>query len=392
MTQFKLLYRGLPRNVAFDNAEKPPWDLISWKVGNACNIPHTAVALMYLDSDGDKIAISSSSELDEYWLSLSDEVWKPGAQHQFIVWNINDGRPDPNAIDPREDYFLRVHAQTTAAVARNSRKRGKNPQNEAEINPAKLRLSGYSTFADASSPLADTATEPENSRNKDELPGLFNTKSQVQDSPPGAKSSGGWGLPGSGQEKISASNNRINQNGTQNAASSPTAGSGTRPRPRGAPSNINTTAKTPALVRSSVTTPTAHKVPSEPRPTGATGATVTARPDLRGQGTPPSASTRNPSGGPAVRSSTLAPPSANATMQIDSMVADRASSNAAPPAVTVTIPKDEKKKNPIARPGRGAGGQQEDEGAYYERIHVSIVSVLGTSPRINPQYLTPFLI
>ncbi|KAH7334373.1 hypothetical protein B0J17DRAFT_104657 [Rhizoctonia solani] len=156
MVQFKLQYRGLVRKVTFKNVEQPSWHELSWKVGDLCNIPHAAVALTYLDPDGDKITISSQAELKEYYNSLYEEDLS--APHKFIVRNLNEGSPDDAAFDPREDMFLMRDGQTMAAsTVGGGSQWGFNPEDEAERDPTKLRLSGYSTFADALSPLARSA-------------------------------------------------------------------------------------------------------------------------------------------------------------------------------------------------------------------------------------------
>ncbi|KAG8678187.1 hypothetical protein FRC08_017987, partial [Ceratobasidium sp. 394] len=115
MVQFKLQHRGLVRKVTFKNVDQPSWHELSWKIGDVCNIPHAAVALTYLDPDGDKITISSQAELKEYYLSLDEDDLDSNVPHKFIVRNLNDGIPDPDAADPSEDNFLLRDARTMAA-------------------------------------------------------------------------------------------------------------------------------------------------------------------------------------------------------------------------------------------------------------------------------------
>lgn len=350
MVQFKLQHRGLVRKVTFKNVDQPSWHELSWKIGDVCNIPHAAVALTYLDPDGDKITISSQAELKEYYSSLDEDDLDSNAPHKFIVRNLNDGIPDPDAVDPREDMFLMRDAQTMAAsTVGGGSQWGFNPEDEAERDPTKLRLSGYSTFADALSPLAGSATEPEEDRDSDPpVVGGFGAKPP---SPAPAKSSGGgWSLPvfGAWGKTTSTTNNN---NNNPPPASSPAADAVPKSSnpwaiPPAPANNEASTTKPPAWLGTGATSPTSGLAWGAPASI-ATG----ARPGLKSQGVSPSSipapgttpSRRTPSQGPPARPSTLVPPPVAPTVQMDTMVADRASSYAASPAVTATIPKSGKK-------------------------------------------------
>jgi hypothetical protein len=117
MVQFKLQHRDFVQNVTFNNVNgQPSWSEISWKIGGVCNINHADVALTYLDPDGDKITIWSQAELREYYLTLDEDELKSGVSHKFIVRDLNDGIPDPNAANPREDKFLTHDDHSTTAT------------------------------------------------------------------------------------------------------------------------------------------------------------------------------------------------------------------------------------------------------------------------------------
>ncbi|KAG8738109.1 hypothetical protein FRC10_007276 [Ceratobasidium sp. 414] len=371
MVQFKLQHRGLVRKVTFKNVDQPSWHELSWKIGDVCNIPHAAVGLAYLDPDGDKITISSQAELKEYYSSLDEDDLDSNVPHKFIVRNLNDGAPDPDAADPSEDNFLLRDARTMAAsTVGGGSQWGFNAEDEAERDPAKLRLSGYSTFADALSPLAGSATEPEDDRSeKDELPGGFNAKPQTEESPPAPKTSGGWGLPlpGFGWGRSSTTNPQTN---TQTVASSPPADSDVKSSNPWS-NNIEMTAKTPSWAAASAT-PTSTKAP--PTPWGAPVSVATggvARPGLGGKGGAPTASTTTTSArdsGSTVRPSTYVPPPVAPTVQMDSMVADRASSYAASSA---SFPKGGKKnKKKMTHREREAERQREEEARREEESRI----------------------
>ncbi|KAG8767980.1 hypothetical protein FRC12_005909, partial [Ceratobasidium sp. 428] len=270
MVQFKLLHRGLVRKVTFKNVDQPSWHELSWKIGDVCNIPHAAVALMYLDGDGDNITISSQAELKEYYASFDEDDLDSTVPHKFIVRNLNDGTPDPNATDPSEDNFLMRDARTMAAsTVGGGSQWGFNPEDEAERDPAKLRLSGYSTFADALSPLAGSATEPDDDKSEsEELPGGFHEPPKVEQSPP-TKSSG-WGLPlpgfgwGRNSNTTATQTTTQTQATTQPVASSPPTEHDIKSSNPWASNNIEMTAKTPNWAAASATTPSTTKAPPTP--------------------------------------------------------------------------------------------------------------------------------
>ncbi|KAG8678347.1 hypothetical protein FRC08_017847, partial [Ceratobasidium sp. 394] len=249
---------------------------------------------------------------------------------------------------------------------------GFNPEDEAERDPAKLRLSGYSTFADALSPLAGSATEPEDDKSeKDELPGGFNAKPHTEESPPAPKTSSGWGLPlpGFGWGRSSNANAQTN---TQPVASSPPADSDAKSSNPWASNNIEMAAKTPSWAAASATTPTSTKAP--PTPWGAPASIATGnaiRPGFGGKGGAPTTSTAPAStrdGGSTARPTTLMPPPVAPTVQMDSMVADRASSYAASPAV---MPKSGKKnKKRMTHREREAERQREEDARREEENRI----------------------
>ncbi|KAG9123125.1 hypothetical protein FRC07_000205 [Ceratobasidium sp. 392] len=385
MVQFKLQHRGLVRKVTFKNVEQPSWHELSWKIGDVCNIPHAAVALTYLDPDGDKITISSQAELKEYYASLDEDELDSNVPHKFIVRNLNDGIPDPDAADPSEDNFLMRDARTMAAsTVGGGSQWGFNPEDEAERDPTKLRLSGYSTFADALSPLAGSATEPDDDKSdSEELPGGFHEKPQ-EPNPPPAKTSTGWGLPlsGFGWGRSSNTNTQTSpQTNTQTnpqpaIASSPPADPDSKLSNPWAANNIEMSAKTPSWAAASATTPSTTKAP--PTPWGAPASIATgnaSRLSFSGKSGAPTvstttASTRNPSSGSTAIPNTLIPPPIP-TVQMDTMVADRASSYAASPAVTAVFPKSGKKsKKKMTHREREAERQREEEARREEEKRV----------------------
>ncbi|KAJ1301626.1 hypothetical protein OPQ81_008872 [Rhizoctonia solani] len=348
MVQFKLQHRGLVRKVTFKNVDQPSWHELSWKIGDVCNIPHAAVALTYLDPDGDKITISSQPELREYYSSLDEEELDPSVPHKFIVRNLNEGVPDDEASDPREDAFLMRDAQTMAAsTVGGGSQWGINPEDEAERDPTKLRLSGYSTFADALSPLARSAGGTDfgdSSPDKEDLPGGFKPSPSPQ--PAQNKSSGGSWFGGWGKVLGGASDPDPAPAppppppvppASEPTKSIPTnTNSSSRLAPDSNPWADGNVTKTPAWAAS--TTPTSTtKAPSLPWAPPSHVATGTLKGPSRGQ--PPQQQTQ----------SKLFPPPVSATVQMDSMVADRATTYEGSPAVAATVPRGRKHKKKLEK-------------------------------------------
>lgn len=338
MVQFKLQHRGLVRKVTFKNVDRPSWHELSWKIGDVCNIPHAAVALTYLDPDGDKITISSQPELNDYYASTDDEEFEAHVPHKFIVRNLNEGIPDDSARDPREDMFLLRDAQTMAAsTVGGGSQWGINPEDEAERDPTKLRLSGYSTFADALSPLAKSTGGTdvgEGDEDSEDLPGGFKAPPSPQPQQP---KSSGWGLPMFGAWGKST-------NTAQRAESPPPAEPANKSTNPWA-NNDQASVKTPSWAAAS-TTPTSTKAPPTPWAPPTSVATGTLKgPGGRGAPGSAGASTNTASG---IGRPNLMPPPVAASLHMDSMVADRASAYSASPAVAPTIPKGRKSKRKLA--------------------------------------------
>jgi hypothetical protein len=144
MVQFKLLLRGLVHQVTFKNVDQPLWHELSQKIGEVCNIPHAAVALTYLDPDGDKITISSQVELKEYYSSLNRDDAESSALYKFIVRNLNDGIPDPDEANLREDNFLMRDDRSTGATGGGGSQWGFNANPQVQESPPAAKSSGWS--------------------------------------------------------------------------------------------------------------------------------------------------------------------------------------------------------------------------------------------------------
>ncbi|CAE6416867.1 unnamed protein product [Rhizoctonia solani] len=358
MVQFKLQHRGLVRKVTFKNVDQPSWHELSWKIGDVCQIPHAAVALTYLDPDGDKITISSQAELREYYSSL-DEDEDPSVPHKFIVRNLNEGVPDDRLSDPREEMFLMRDSQTMAAsTVGGGSQWGLNPEDEAERDPAKLRLSGYSTFADALSPLARSAGgtdfEDSSSPEKEDLPGGFKSSPSPQPGPNknhdknsgGSSWFGAWGkVLGGASDPDPAPSSPPPPAPPEPTKPIPTnANSNSRPgtdpnrlAPDSNPWAEGNVTKTPAWAAS--TTPTSTtKAPSLPWAPPSHVATGSLKGPSRGQPTQQQQA-----------QSKMVPPPVSATVQMDSMVADRATTYEGSPAVTATVPRGRKHKKKLEK-------------------------------------------
>ncbi|KAG8762135.1 hypothetical protein FRC11_010966 [Ceratobasidium sp. 423] len=373
MVQFKLQHRGMVRKVTFKNVDQPSWHELSWKIGDVCHIPHAVVALTYLDPDGDKITISSQAELKEYYSSL-DEDEDPSVPHKFIVRNLNEGVPDDEASDPREEMFLMRDAQTMAAsTVGGGSQWGINPEDEAERDPAKLRLSGYSTFADALSPLAGSTGGTDfgdsSSPEKEDLPGGFRPSPSPQ---PGANKSGGgggwfgaWGkvLGGAGDPDPAPAP-------PPPPPAPPAPPEPTKPIPTNANSNSRlgtdsnrlapdsnpwvdgNVTKTPAWAAS--TTPTSTtKAPSLPWAPPSHVATGSLKGPSRGQPSQQQAQSK------------MVPPPVSATVQMDSMVADRATTYEGSPAVTATVPRGRKHKKKLEKAAKEEEARRAAEAAAH---------------------------
>ncbi|CUA69635.1 hypothetical protein RSOLAG22IIIB_04011 [Rhizoctonia solani] len=366
MVQFKLQHRGLVRKVTFKNVQEPSWHELSWKIGDMCNIPHAAVALTYLDPDGDKITISSQAELREYYSSYEEEHEDSSVPHKFIVRNLDEGIPDDRVRDPREDMFLLKDGQTMAAsTVGGGSQWGMTPEDEAERDPTKLRLSGYSTFADALSPLARSAGgtdfDESSSPEKEDLPGGFKPSPSPQ---PGAnKSSGGWfgawgkafGVAESEPEPEPASV-------PPPPPPPPIPPEPTKPVPTNTNSRLDSNSlnpwadgnvtKTPAWAAS--TTPNSTtKAPSLPWAPPSHVATGTLKPPARGQ--PPQQQQQ--------AQSKMVPPPVAATVQMDSMVADRATAYEGSPAVLATVPRSRKHKKKLEKAAKEEEARRAAEAA-----------------------------
>ncbi|CAE7219432.1 unnamed protein product [Rhizoctonia solani] len=351
MVQFKLQHRGLVRKVTFKNVQEPSWHELSWKIGDMCNIPHAAVALTYLDPDGDKITIASQAELREYYSSYEEEHDDLSAPHKFIVRNLDEGIPDDRVRDPREESFLLRDGQTMAAsTVGGGSQWGANPEDEAERDPTKLRLSGYSTFADALSPLARSAGgtdfEESSSPEKEDLPGGFKPSPSPQ---PGANKSSGGGGGGSwfgawGKAFVGSNDPEPpappppppippSAEPTKPAQTNPSRLDPNRLDPNSNPWADGNVTKTPAWAAS--TTPNSTAKPSSlPWAPPSHVATGTLK-GLRGQ--PPQAQSK------------LVPPPVAATVQMDSMMADRATTYEGSPAVGATVPRGRKHKKKLEK-------------------------------------------
>ncbi|EUC63980.1 PB1 domain protein [Rhizoctonia solani AG-3 Rhs1AP] len=366
MVQFKLQHRGLVRKVTFKNVEQPSWHELSWKIGDMCSIPHAAVALTYLDPDGDKITISSQAELREYYSSYEEEHDDdPSAPHKFIVRNLDEGIPDDGARDPREDMFLLRDGQTMAAsTVGGGSQWGINPEDEAERDPTKLRLSGYSTFADALSPLARSAggTDFEyssSSPDKEDLPGGFKPSPSPQ--PEANKNNGGgsswfgaWGKVLVGATEPSPAPPPPPPIPPPAPPSEPTkpiqTNSNSRLDPNSNPWAEGNVTKTPAWAAS--TTPTStSKAPSLPWAPPSHVATGTLKGPSRGQVPQQQAQSK------------LVPPPVAATVQMDSMVADRATAYEGSPAVLATVPRSRKHKKKLEKAAKEEEARRAAEAA-----------------------------
>ncbi|CAE6434656.1 unnamed protein product [Rhizoctonia solani] len=352
MVQFKLQHRGLVRKVTFKNVDQPSWHELSWKVGDLCNIPHASVALTYLDPDGDKITISSQAELKEYYNSLEEEDLS--VPHKFIVRNLNEGVPDDAAFDPREDMFLMRDGQTMAAsTVGGGSQWGFNPEDEAERDPTKLRLSGYSTFADALSPLARSAggtdLEDASSPEKEDLPGGFKPSPSPQPNQNASSTSswfGAWGKAFGGASDPAPTSAPppppppppppAPPVPTEPTKSVPTnSNSNSRLDPNSNPWADGNVTKTPAWAASTTPTSTA-KAPSLPWAPPSHVATGTLKGPSRGQPTQQQAQSKFP-------------PPVSATVQMDTMVADRATTYEGSPAVGATVPRGRKHKKKLEK-------------------------------------------
>ncbi|KAF8756053.1 hypothetical protein RHS01_04844 [Rhizoctonia solani] len=337
MVQFKLLHRGLVRKVTFKNVEQPSWHELSWKIGDVCQIPHAAVALTYLDPDGDKITISSQPELMEYYYALEEDDFDPSSTpHKFIVRNLSEDRG-------------REHSRRRLSV-------GPYAEDEAERDPTKLRLSGYSTFADALSPLARSAggtdLEDASSPEKEDLPGGW---------------FGAWGkVLGGGNESSPTP-------APAPAASAPppppppppppipeptkpisTSNTSSRLDPDSNPwANDGNVTKTPAWAASTTPTSTA-KAPALPWAPPSHVATGTLKGPSRGP--PPQQQQQQ-------TQSKLVPPPVAATVHMDSMVADRATTYEGSPAVLATVPRGRRHKKKLEKAAKEEEARRAAEAA-----------------------------
>ncbi|CAE6438495.1 unnamed protein product [Rhizoctonia solani] len=375
MVQFKLQHRGLVRKVTFKNVQEPSWHELSWKIGDMCNIPHAAVALTYLDPDGDKITIASQAELREYYSSYEEEHDDLSAPHKFIVRNLDEGIPDDRVRDPRED------------TVGGGSQWGLNPEDEAERDPTKLRLSGYSTFADALSPLArstgGTDFEDSSSPEKEDLPGGFKSSPSPQ---PEANRGGGGG--GGGGSSGGGGGGWFGTWGKAFGASESAPAPAPPPPPpipppppeptKSIPTNSNSrldsnsnpwadgnVTKTPAWATS--TTPTStSKAPSMPWAPPSHVATGALKGPSRGQA-------------PQQAQSKMVPPSVSATVQMDSMVADRATTYEGSPAVTATVPRGRKNKKKLEKAAkeeearRAAEAAANPTGSKFEELELKAI-------------------
>ncbi|CAE6413076.1 unnamed protein product [Rhizoctonia solani] len=369
MVQFKLLHRGLVRKVTFKNVEQPSWHELSWKIGDVCQIPHAAVALTYLDPDGDNITISSQSELMEYYHSLEEDDFDASSTpHKFIVRNLNEGVPDDSVSDPREEMFLTRDLQTMAAsTVGGGSQWGLTPEDEAERDPTKLRMSGYSTFADALSPLARSAggtdLEDASSPEKEDLPGGFKPSSSPQPNRNTGGSSwfGAWGKVLGGASDPAPDSTSVPAPvpppppppppPPEPTKSNPTSNSSSRLDHDSNPwVNDGNVTKTPAWAASTTPTSTAkaQTLPWAPPSHVATG---TLKGPSRGQ--PPQQQTQ----------SKLVPPPVAATVQMDSMVADRATTYEGSPAVLATIPRGRKHKKKLEKAAKEEEARRAAEAA-----------------------------
>ncbi|CAE6351027.1 unnamed protein product [Rhizoctonia solani] len=384
MVQFKLLHRGLVRKVTFKNVEQPSWHELSWKIGDVCQIPHAALALSYLDPEGDKITISSQPELNEYYFTLEEDDFDPSSTpHKFIVRNLNEGTPDDSVSDPREDIFLTRDLQTVAAsTVGGGSQWGLTPEDEAERDPAKLRLSGYSTFADALSPLARSAggtdLEDASSPEKEDLPGGFKPSPSPQPNRTTGGSSwfGAWGkvLGGaSDPEPEPAPAAPAPPPPPPPPPPEPTKPVQTRLDHDSNPwANDGNVTKTPAWAASTTPTSTAkgQTLPWAPPSHVATG---TLKVPSRGQ--PPSQT-----------QSKLVPPPVVATVQMDSMVSDRATTYEGSPAVLATIPRGRKHKKKLEKAAKEEEARRAAEaanptGSRYEETELKAMEREATRER-----------
>ncbi|KAF8745319.1 hypothetical protein RHS02_01443, partial [Rhizoctonia solani] len=375
MVQFKLLHRGLVRKVTFKNVEQPSWHELSWKIGDVCQIPHAAVALTYLDPDGDKITISSQPELMEYYYALEEDDFDPSSTpHKFIVRNLSEGIPDDSVSDPREDMFLTRDLQTVAAsTVGGGSQWGLTPEDEAERDPTKLRLSGYSTFADALSPLARSAggtdLEDASSPEKEDLPGGF----KPSPSPQPSKNTGGTGSWFGAWGKVLGGGNESSLTPAPAPAASappppppppppipeptkpiPTSNTSSRLDPDSNPwANDGNVTKTPAWAASTTPTSTA-KAPALPWAPPSHVATGTLKGPSRGP--PPQQQQQQ-------TQSKLVPPPVAATVHMDSMVADRATTYEGSPAVLATVPRGRRHKKKLEKAAKEEEARRAAEAA-----------------------------
>ncbi|KZT30808.1 hypothetical protein NEOLEDRAFT_1083220 [Neolentinus lepideus HHB14362 ss-1] len=93
-THFKLTRPdGLTRRLKFD--ERPSWSVLAARISNLFFIPVDAVAVSYVDNDGDEVTLSTEEELQDYY----ETDYKPDLVVKFAVHNMSVSSPD-NADKP----------------------------------------------------------------------------------------------------------------------------------------------------------------------------------------------------------------------------------------------------------------------------------------------------
>ena len=86
----------ITRRLAFPT--KPEWLTLGTKIGTLCNIPFEHLGVTYVDSDGDKVTLSSNEELQDYYRSY----YHPNEPIKFAVLNLKSLRSKSSLpeIDP----------------------------------------------------------------------------------------------------------------------------------------------------------------------------------------------------------------------------------------------------------------------------------------------------